>query len=59
MPMYEYACPDCGARFEKLRKMSVAGSPARCTCCGAENAPRVMSTFAAAGCGADSSGRFS
>jgi len=58
MPMYEYACPECGAKFEKLRKMSEADSPAPCACCGAENARRIMSTFAAGGCGADASGRF-
>jgi len=56
--MYEYACPECGAKFEKLRKMSEADSPAPCACCGAENARRIMSTFAAGGCGADASGRF-
>jgi putative FmdB family regulatory protein len=58
MPMYEYLCPECGARFEKLRRMSEADSPSRCAVCGADNAQRVMSTFAAGGCGTDSSGRF-
>jgi putative FmdB family regulatory protein len=59
MPMYEYACPECGARFEKLRRMSEADSPSRCTVCGAENAQRVISTFCAAGgCGPGGNGRF-
>ena len=56
--MYEYACPECGVKFEKLRKMSEADSPARCACCGAENSRRVLSTFAAGGCGNGGNGRF-
>lgn len=58
MPMYEYICPECGAKFEKLRRMSEADQPARCVMCGGEKAARTLSTFAAGGCGTDSSGRF-
>ena len=58
MPMYEYACPECGVKFEKLRRTSEADSPARCACCGAENSRRVLSTFAAGGCGTGGNGRF-
>ncbi len=58
MPLYEYACPKCGARFEKLRRMSEADLPAKCVVCGAEDAQRILSCFAAGGCGTDASGRF-
>lgn len=58
MPMYEYACPDCGAKFEKLRRMSEADAPMRCPECGKESAQRQMSTFAASGCGSGGNGRF-
>ena len=43
MPIFEYACGDCGERFEKL----VLGSPAPPSCpgCGSGNAGRVPSVF--------------
>ncbi len=47
MPIYEYKCRSCGAKFEILvysdRKMPV------CEKCGSEDAERLMSGFAAAG----------
>jgi len=35
MPLYEYKCPNCGAKFEAIRKVSQASS---CPCekCGKE-----------------------
>ncbi len=58
MPIYEYVCPECGARFEKLRRMSQADVPANCAVCGNANAPRAISSFAAGGCGPGGGGRF-
>ena len=45
MPVYEYLCPGCESRFEKLRPMS-DGDQANCPECNAE-AHRVLSMFAA------------
>lgn len=33
MPIYEYACGDCGEHFDKLQKID-APAPANCPCCG-------------------------
>lgn len=43
MPIYEYECPGCGARFEKLRKMPERNQSLRCTNCGS-NAAHVFSS---------------
>lgn len=44
MPMYEYACENCGKAFEEL----VRGSEKiKCPGCGSENVARKLSTFAA------------
>jgi putative FmdB family regulatory protein len=43
MPIYEYECPSCGARFEKLRKMSERNESPRCAACGS-NAVYVFSS---------------
>jgi putative FmdB family regulatory protein len=56
--MYEYACPECGAKFEKLRRMSEADAPVPCTTCGAQTARRTLSSFATGGCGAGPNSRF-
>lgn len=45
MPVYEYVCPHCEAKFERLRPM-VEGHRAHCPDCGTES-PRVLSVFAA------------
>jgi len=45
MPIYEYACPACGLRFERLRPMSRADEVALCPE-GHEGARRVPSLFA-------------
>ena len=46
MPLYEYYCPTCGARFELLRPMSRSSEPAACPS-GHRGAERVVSLFAA------------
>ncbi len=48
MPIFEYVCQVCGARFEKL----VLGSRSvqiRCPQCGAEKAEKAISRFSAGG----------
>ena len=44
MPIYEYSCPTCGHRFEKLQSMSATG--ADCPHC-EQPAKRAISVFAA------------
>ena len=51
MPIYEYHCPECGSKFEKLVRFG-SDAPARCPNCDGENAQRLISTFAMAGGGA-------
>jgi putative FmdB family regulatory protein len=43
MPLYDFACPACGERFEA---MVPPGSTPPCPACGAEPAERVFSAFA-------------
>lgn len=45
MPIYEYYCPTCRARFEERRPMSLATATA--TCEQGHAAPRTISAFAA------------
>ena len=33
MPLYEYRCADCHAKFEALRRMSLADEPIACQRC--------------------------
>jgi putative FmdB family regulatory protein len=47
MPLYEYRCPDCRARFEVLQRMGDDASSVRCPECGAARVERQLSTFAA------------
>jgi putative FmdB family regulatory protein len=52
MPLYEYACPSCGSRFEALQKSF--REPASCPRCGEAEVARLLSTFAMASGGAAS-----
>jgi putative FmdB family regulatory protein len=36
MPKYDYACPECEARFERERPMAEAGAPVACPVCGTD-----------------------
>lgn len=33
MPKYDYACPECAARFERTVPLASAGDPAPCPVC--------------------------
>jgi len=68
MPMYEYRCPHCKARFELLQRMGQGAQGVRCPQCGQSEVERQLSTFAgqssaatgfaAAGCGSGGSSGF-
>jgi len=45
MPIYEYVCPECDSKFEKLRPLSQADQDAECPGCG-KPSHRKLSTFA-------------
>ena len=45
MPIYEYVCPECNFKFEKLRPLSAADQDAECPACG-KPSQRKLSTFA-------------
>jgi len=44
MPIYEYVCPNCSAKFELLRWLSQSNEGAPCPQCG-KAADRVLSNF--------------
>ena len=50
MPMYDFACRECGQAFEKKLKMSQSSDPQICPGCGSDDTRRRMSaSFAMAG----------
>lgn len=51
MPLYEFCCPHCGARFERLVRGANRAVAIICPQCGESPAERVFSTFATAGRG--------
>jgi putative FmdB family regulatory protein len=56
MPLYEYRCPACAARFEVLQRVGEDASALACPDCGAAGVERQLSTFAAATGGRESAG---
>jgi putative FmdB family regulatory protein len=46
MPLYEYQCQDCDARFEALRPMSQSNDAIACPRCAGDHARRLMSACA-------------
>lgn len=52
MPVYEYFCPTCKSRFERLRAMNEAADTSNCPDC-ATPARKALSVFAAVSRGAD------
>jgi putative FmdB family regulatory protein len=45
MPLYEYECPSCGARFDRLTEAAAADAVA-CPACGHARARRLISVIA-------------
>ncbi|MBM3735715.1 MAG: zinc ribbon domain-containing protein [Acidobacteria bacterium] len=56
MPMYEYRCQECGRKYEQLRRFADADRDLQCPECASERVERLLSAFAAHGCGGG--GRF-
>jgi len=48
MPLYEYACRSCGARFEVLQRMGADSAGVICPKCGGAQVAKQLSTFASA-----------
>jgi putative FmdB family regulatory protein len=46
MPIYEYVCPHCNAKFEQMRPLSQSGQDAECPKCH-KPSRRKISSFAA------------
>jgi len=46
MPLYEYRCAECGATFERLRRMQEADQGVACPKCESGRVERQLSTFA-------------
>ena len=47
MPIFEYACDDCGTKFEKLVRRSTEADAVHCPSCGRDHLTTQYSTFAA------------
>ncbi|MBV8068306.1 MAG: zinc ribbon domain-containing protein [Acidobacteriaceae bacterium] len=47
MPIFEYACDDCGTKFEKLVRASAEADAVHCPSCGHNHLTAQYSTFAA------------
>jgi len=52
MPIYEYACGDCGRGFEYMHLSAESYSQVRCPACQGGNVGKKMSSFAVASAGA-------
>ncbi len=52
MPIYEYKCPQCDVKFEKMRPFSQSDAEALCPSCGV-GGKRLVSMFAAISRGSD------
>ncbi|MAU01905.1 MAG: transcriptional regulator [Anaerolineaceae bacterium] len=51
MPMYDFACRECGQVFEKKLRMSQSSDPQTCPGCGSGDTRRHMSSAFAVGGG--------
>jgi len=47
MPIFEYACEDCGTRFEKLVRRAAEVAEVDCPSCGHDHVTTQPSSFAA------------
>ena len=45
MPLYEYTCLECGARFDAFRSMKDADTPIACKNCHSQQTKRALSLF--------------
>jgi len=51
MPIFEYTCPNCGHRFEKLILSSRRQRELRCPECGSPDVEKAISLFGTSGSG--------
>ncbi|MBN1188791.1 MAG: zinc ribbon domain-containing protein [Dehalococcoidales bacterium] len=56
MPIYEYECRSCGARFELRRGMNDSDAEVICPQCAASEARRTVSRFQTSSSGGCSTG---
>ncbi len=56
MPIYEYYCETCDAKFERLRPMSAAGQPFACPTCGGQAQAAVSRLARVSGRGEEGGG---
>jgi len=54
MPIYEYTCKSCNAKFEHLVRSMNAETKAPCPSCGSEQTARALSVFAVSSGGSKS-----
>lgn len=47
MPIFEYACDDCGTKFEKLIRRAAETESVNCPACGQDHLTTQYSTFSA------------
>ena len=45
MPVFEYRCRDCGAKFEKLVRVGTASCDLKCPTCDSRSVDKVFSVF--------------
>jgi putative FmdB family regulatory protein len=57
MPLYEFTCEKCGAKFEELVSAGLDGLGVTCPECGSEEVEKLVSRFAAGGPSAGSGKR--
>jgi putative FmdB family regulatory protein len=46
VPLYEYICDDCSAKFELRRSFSQGDGPVKCIYCQSGNTRKAISVFA-------------
>lgn len=49
MPMYQYACEECGQEFERRLRMSQSGETQACPHCGSRETRKRIGAFAVGG----------
>lgn len=49
MPIYEYRCDECGAKFEKFVRLASRPVEAICPACNSRDVSKAFSTFGTAG----------
>ncbi len=55
MPIYEYVCQDCGEKYDKFVRSSLAKIELKCPKCGSSQAEKAFSVFGMRGAGNGSS----